>query len=39
LRELVKDYKRQGMTGVKIARGEIIKEDGTERVVLYSPEK
>jgi len=39
LREIVKDYRRQGMTGVKIARGEIIREEATGRVVLYSPEK
>jgi len=39
LRELVKDYRRQGMTGVKIAIGDIIGEEATGRVVLYSPEK
>jgi len=36
---MVKDYRRKVMTGVKIARGEVIREEATGRVVLYSPEK
>jgi len=36
---MVKDYRRQGMTGVKIARGEVIREEAIGRVNLYSPEK
>jgi hypothetical protein len=35
LREKVKEYRGQGMLGVKIVKGEVVREEGSERVVLY----
>ena len=39
LRDLVKQYRGQGMMGVKISRGDIVREDSTGRVVLHSSQK
>jgi polyribonucleotide nucleotidyltransferase len=39
LRDKVKEYRRQGMTGVKISRGEVVREEDSGRVVLFSQTK
>jgi hypothetical protein len=39
LRDMVKEYRRQGMTGVKISRGEVVREEDSGRVVLFSQTK
>ncbi len=39
LRDKLKEYRRQGMQGIKISRGCIVKEEGSGREVLFGIEK
>ena len=39
LRDKLKEYRRQGMEGIKISRGCIVKEEGSGREVLFGIEK
>ena len=35
LRDKVREFRNQGMVGVKIVRGEVVKEEAGSRVVLF----